>query len=160
MKQMNIPLDNEKKIQAQWQLFVDGAARNNPGPAGAGIYILKNNDSVVKQGFFLESKTNNQAEYLALVIGICQVSSLMADADHLEIMSDSQLLVRQLAGRYAVKNKMLKILYDRIKQMLISISYTVRHVPRSENVVADHLANKGIDEKIPIPDELVHLCKL
>src|ERR1700736_5606512 len=78
------PHNNPPHLSAdvvKWQLFVDGAARNNPGPAGAGIYILKNGTPFIKQGFYLGSKTNNQAEYLALVLGLCQLRSVMKPAD-------------------------------------------------------------------------------
>jgi ribonuclease HI len=160
MKQMSLFDTNEKTLiaKAEWHLFVDGAARNNPGPAGAGIYVIKNGEPVLKQGFFLGDKTNNQAEYLALILGICQVKSLMQPDDMLRIFSDSELLIRQMKGLYAVKNKELRILHDRAKKMLVSVHYSVQHVARALNAIADSLANDGIDKKIKIPANLVHHC--
>lgn len=148
------------QVAAEWHLFVDGAARNNPGPAGAGVYVTKNGKPVIKEGFYLGSKTNNQAEYMALILGICQVRAQMQPHDKLRIFSDSELLIRQLEGRYAVKNKELKILFDRVKTMLFPIKHSVKHVLREQNAEADALANQGIDKKNPIPADIAHLCHL
>src|SRR5690349_12915959 len=87
-----------KKIYNHWKLFIDGAARNNPGKAGAGIYILKNDQEVCKEGFYLGVKTNNQAEYAALLVGLYYIKQYIEPHDHLDIISDSQLLVRQFNG--------------------------------------------------------------
>jgi ribonuclease HI len=161
MKQLSFFEDSAPTTQAAaWHLFVDGAARNNPGPAGAGIYITKNGEPVIKQGFFLGNRTNNQAEYMALVLGLCQVRSLMQAQDKLHIFSDSELLIRQLQGRYAVKNKELRILFDRVKAMLVAIPHSVKHVMREQNTHADALANEGIDKKHPIPQDIAHLCRI
>jgi ribonuclease HI len=138
-----------------WQLFIDGAARNNPGPAGAGIYIVKNGSEVYKQGLFLGSKTNNQAEYLALLLGLLYVRTCMQPHDKLLIKSDSELLVRQLNGIYAIKNPELKRIAATIKELLSMIEYTLVHVRREENSVADLLANTGIDKKVPIPEDFL-----
>jgi len=73
MKQLSLfePAQDSKPHSRQtWQLYVDGAARGNPGPAGAGIFIKKGEEVVVKQGFFVGKKTNNQAEYFALILGL------------------------------------------------------------------------------------------
>lgn len=162
MKQLSIfqePVVPPKQ-SIQWHLFVDGAARNNPGPAGAGIYIVKDTVPVVEQGFYLGKKTNNQAEYMALLLGVCEVTELMAQGDTLAIFSDSQLLIRQVEGRYSVKNKELRMLHERVKKLLAPLTYTVTHVMREDNRHADALANAGIDKKVPVPKHLVHLCHL
>lgn len=147
-------------LAIEWHLFVDGAARNNPGPAGAGIYVTKGGEPVIKQGFFLGNKTNNQAEYMALILGICQVVGHMAPHDTLKIFSDSELLIRQIKGIYAVKNKELRILHERVKTLLSPLSYSVQHVLRERNAIADALANDGIDKKIKVPEHLAHHCQL
>ena len=152
--------ENDNKKSIHWQLFVDGAARNNPGPAGAGIYVIKEEKPFIKQGFFLGNKTNNQAEYLAVILGLCQVCPHISPQDTLEIVSDSQLLVRQIQGVYAIKNKELKILHTRVKDLLKNVRYTVRHVERELNSVADSLANHGIDKKNRVPAEFEHLCMI
>jgi ribonuclease HI len=155
MKQMLI--FEPSKHACVWELYVDGAARNNPGPAGAGVYLLKDGLPVVKEGFFLGSKTNNQAEYLALLLGLLYVKSHIGPHDKLVIKSDSELLVRQLSGIYSVKNKDLVRLHKHGKELLSGISYTIQHIPRAENKIADKLANQGIDKKIPIPQEFLTL---
>src|SRR5579872_1960103 len=91
-----------------WTLFVDGASRNNPGPSGAGMYIEKDGVLVIKDGYFLGIKTNNQAEYLALLLGLFMVAEHMHGKDQLRIISDSQLLVRQLMGVYKVRQPHLQ----------------------------------------------------
>ena len=162
MKQMSLFEQQEPpKVVAtisEWHLFVDGAARNNPGPAGAGIYIIKNGEPAVKQGFFLGKKTNNQAEYLALVLGICLALELMGKLDTLKIFSDSELLVRQIKGIYAVKNAELRILHERAKTLLSSVKYSAHHIMRERNAIADALANHGVDKKIKVPAHLLHHC--
>ena len=143
--------------KALWELYVDGAARNNPGPAGAGLYLLKNGEPVEQRGLFLEKKTNNQAEYLALLYGVYYAHHHMAPDDTLTIKSDSELLVRQLTGIYAIKNRELATIYVAVKTMLDSLKYTIVHVPREENKIADKLANVGIDKKIRVPAELLKM---
>ncbi len=139
--------------KTKWQLFVDGASRNNPGPSGAGIYLTKNHVKEFAHGFFLGTKTNNQSEYLALLIGLIIAIPKIAQ-DHLEIISDSLLLVNQLNGIYRVKNPELQILHHKALTLLSSVTYTVVHVLRAKNVNADEMANLGIDQKIAIPAEI------
>src|SRR5437867_2256163 len=100
MKQLGIfcsdvPSDNANvpvAVRAYWKLSVDGASRNNPGPAGAGIYLIKNEHVVEASGYALGVKTNNQAEYLALLIGLVYLRQHMEPRDLVLIISDSQLL--------------------------------------------------------------------
>lgn len=141
----------------RWKLFIDGAARNNPGPAGAGVVIKKDDTIMQEAGFYLGKKTNNQAEYLALLLGIFLIKKLMESEDQLLIISDSQLLVRQLKGVYKVKDAQLKKLFDMAKRLLAGISCQVHHVMREENTEADAMANKGIDTKHAVPEAFVQL---
>jgi ribonuclease HI len=136
-----------------WELYIDGAARNNPGPAGAGIYLLKDGCSIVEEGFYLGTKTNNQAEYLALLLGVMYVKRYMQANDMLIIHSDSQLLVRQLMGIYAIKNVHIKLFCSAFKDLTHMLHYKIVHIRREKNVVADRLANNGIDKKSAIPQE-------
>lgn len=156
MKQLSLfdpPQNNVKKQKNMIRLFVDGASRNNPGPSGAGLYIIKNNEVVDKRGYYLGKKTNNQAEYLALLLGLSLVRNYCQPDDQLEIVSDSQLLVRQLQGAYKVRNQELIPLYGAAKKILSAYDHVASHVMRNDNTHADALANKGIDEKILIPAE-------
>lgn len=144
-------------VNHEWQLFIDGAARNNPGPAGAGIFILKDTIPVYKNGFFLKKKTNNQAEYLALLVGLFILKQYMQTNDHASIASDSQLLVRQIQGQYKVKNPDLIKLFNVATRIIPVRSFTIRHIMREENEQADSMANHGIDIKNPLPDDFITL---
>jgi ribonuclease HI len=144
---------------SHWKLFIDGAARNNPGPAGAGIYLVKNDTPIKKLGFYLGNKTNNQAEYGALLIGIYYLKLHMDSQDHVDIVSDSQLLVRQFKGEYRVKHPELKPLHMLAKKMLEGVTYSISHVLREHNEIADEMANKGIDDKKKLPQEFLTLLK-
>lgn len=130
------------------RVYSDGAARGNPGPAGAGAVLTKADGTVVaKCGKFLGNQTNNVAEYTALLIGI--ETALRLGAEELELVADSELLVRQLTGQYRVKNAGLKPLHAKALQLLGTISrWTVRHVPREQNALADEMSNRAIDEKL------------
>jgi len=149
----NTQKSSVKKKPALWRLYVDGASRNNPGPSGAGLCIFKDGRAVEKHGFYLGKRTNNQAEYLALLLGIFFLKKQVSTTDFVEVISDSQLLVRQLLGAYRVKNAELQPLHLVAKQMLAPMTHKVIHVLREKNTIADELANKGIDEKIGVPDE-------
>ncbi len=157
MEQLCIFQPSTKKDALQWKLYIDGASRNNPGPAGAGVVILKDGSMVHDEGFYLGKKTNNQAEYLALLLGIFVVKQLMHTDDQLMIISDSELMVRQLQGAYKVKNAELKKLFSVAKELLNGVSCQVQHVLREENKEADKMANKGIEKKHAVPEAFVQL---
>lgn len=142
-----------------WKVFVDGASRNNPGPAGAGVRITCDDAVIQEVGAYLGSKTNNQAEYLALLLGIYHLKKLSHEPMLVLLISDSQLLVRQLQGLYKVKHPELKPLFDLAVAMLVGMRYDVAHVLRDQNARADALANKGIDEKRPMPEEFLTLLR-
>lgn len=138
-----------------FKLFVDGASRNNPGQAGVGIYILKDGEPVEKQGLYIGTKTNNQAEYIALLLGLLILQKYIESNDEVLIVSDSELMVKQLKGEYRVKNQDLQQLYFIAHKLLANLHYDVAHAPREENSVADSLANIGIDRSIRVPDALL-----
>jgi ribonuclease HI len=163
MEQLNF-LQNStppKAVEAkEWTLFIDGASRGNPGSAGAGIYLTCAGNMVLEQGFFLGEKTNNQAEYLALLIGLYFSKKYVKESDVLHIKSDSQLLVRQIQGVYKVKDTHLKAMRDAAMLLLKKIpAYTIDHVLRAGNSDADRMANHGVDKKIEIPQLCLHLLK-
>ena len=145
--------------QLVWTLFVDGASRNNPGPSGAGIFIEKDGVVVIKQGYYLGIKTNNQAEYLALLLGIFVLSKYVQPGDRVHIISDSQLLVRQLTGVYKVRQPHLQPLYMLCKEKMHKFGATIAHVLRHENVEADAMANHGVDSKIFPPQQYIALLQ-
>lgn len=148
----------EKKIESvdNWQLCIDGASKNNPGPAGSG-FVLKNNDKIIcRQGFYLGKKTNNQAEYFALVIGIFFAKKYIKQNDLLTIISDSQLLVRQMMGIYKVKDIHLAQLKTVAMLWLQGYRYKMQHVLREFNTQADEMANRGVEKKTVLPQDFLH----
>lgn len=150
-----------KKIQnvENWTVFVDGASRNNPGPAGCGIYVIKDQETIIKEGFFLGEKTNNQAEYIALLLAVFLIKAKLEDLKNqnivLTIHSDSELLVRQMCGFYKVKNAALKHINGLIELMLKGVPHKFIHIMREKNKIADKLANLGVDKKIQLPKEFL-----
>ncbi len=134
-------------------VFVDGAARGNPGHAGAGVYITtQDRVSLIRKGYYLLHKTNNQAEYMALILACLHVQELIKHEPSTRVIfnSDSQLLVRQIQGLYKVRNEVLITLHRVALKLLRNINYSIRHVMREENTNADKLANFGVDKKIKI----------
>jgi ribonuclease HI len=128
-------------------IYTDGASRNNPGEAGAGVYILRDGNAVEKIARYLGTTTNNIAEYTAAIIGLERAAQLGATG--VRLFADSELLVKQLNGQYKVKNEGLKPLYARVKELIAKIGKVeVQYTPRERNKEADALANKAIDEKI------------
>ncbi len=128
-------------------IYTDGASRNNPGEAGAGIFILQGGKPVEKIARYLGTTTNNIAEYAAAIIGM--EHALHRGATRVRLFADSELMVKQLNGIYKVKNEGLKPLYAKAKELIAKIgSVEVQYIPREMNKDADALANKAIDEKI------------
>jgi ribonuclease HI len=130
------------------RVFTDGAARGNPGPAGAGAVILDEEGRVLARlGKFLGKQTNNVAEYQGLLLGLRRARQM--GAREVEIRADSQLLIRQLQGKYAVKNEVLKRLHEEALALLRSFErYELLHIPREQNELADEMSNRAIDEQM------------
>ena len=126
-------------------LYTDGASRGNPGPAGAGAVLLdQKGREIAARAEYLGRCTNNAAEYRALVMGLQM--AVENGCNDLDIFLDSELIVRQLTGRYKVKNATLKPLFGQAQQLLQRFTnFSVTHVPRAKNQRADQLANQGID---------------
>jgi ribonuclease HI len=144
----------------EWKLYIDGASRKNPGPAGVGVYLLHGDIVKEQQGCFVGIKTNNQAEYLALLLGLYFLKKHAAYDDHVHIISDSQLLVRHIQGVYKIKNAGLAPLYTMAHELLEGFDWSIDHVLREHNTIADALANRGIDTKKPLPSAFVELLSL
>ena len=128
--------------------MVDGAARGNPGAAGCGAAIYDETGAIVKKlSRYLGHATNNVAEYEGLLMGLEALIQL--GRRRIRVQSDSQLLVRQLNGRYRVKDEKLKRLFERAMTLLRQFdSVEILHVPRELNKLADRLANQGIDDAL------------
>jgi ribonuclease HI len=127
------------------KLWTDGGARGNPGPAAYG-YVLEADDGTVlaAHGEAIGEATNNVAEYRALVAGLEKAREL--GVDELEVVSDSELLVKQMRGEYKVKNEALRELSlqaSGLARQLGDVTYTA--VRREHNELADQLVNEALD---------------
>jgi ribonuclease HI len=124
---------------------VDGGARGNPGPAAIGVLVRDDGGEVLEEvGERIGEATNNVAEYRALLRGIELAGTHGASA--LELIGDSELVVRQVEGRYKVKNAGMKELHAEVKRALGNFdSWSIRHVRRAENADADRLVNQALD---------------
>ncbi len=127
------------------RLSTDGGARGNPGPAAFG-YVLEAHDGTVldARGQRIGVATNNVAEYRALVAGL--EAALARGVTELEVVSDSELLVKQMRGEYKVKNTALRALHDAaasLERELGDVTYTA--VRREHNELADRLVNEALD---------------
>ena len=129
-----------------WRLHCDGASRGNPGPAGAGIVLHDPQGHLqVNTGRYLGETTNNVAEYQALLLGLEEARKL--EVQKLRIFADSELMVKQLTGRYRVKSPHLILLWREALNVLNQFeSWAIAHVPREENHLADDAANRAIDQ--------------
>ena len=129
-------------------MYIDGASRGNPGPAAVGVVLLDAVGShVLSISSYIGETTNNQAEYRALITGLTEAAKL--NTGHLDIRSDSELLVRQITGRYRVRNADLMPLFRQAKGLLGSFgSYSIDHIPRKQNSAADALANQALDAQL------------
>jgi len=127
------------------RLFTDGGARGNPGPAAAAFVLEADNGAVLAaHGEAIGVATNNVAEYRALVAGLARAAEL--GVDELEVVSDSELLVKQMRGEYRVKNAALRELSveaARLARRIGSVTYTA--VRREQNELADRLVNEALD---------------
>lgn len=126
--------------------FTDGASRGNPGESGIGIVIrTEQGDRLVAEGVYIGTMTNNAAEYEAFLTLLDRVREM--PCSQLIVHSDSELMVRQLTGKYKIKSPNLKEYHRRATEKLAGMPFPVeiRHVLREENSEADRLANQGID---------------
>jgi len=129
-------------------LYIDGASKGNPGMAGAGVLMTNGSGRKLAEiSRYLGHKTNNEAEYWALLLGLREARRLGGKSLH--ILTDSELIARQVKGVYRVKNLNLKGLHKMVIQNLKEFSsFDIRSIPREENQEADHLANQAIQRRI------------
>jgi ribonuclease HI len=125
----------------------DGASRGNPGPAAIGVTIKAVDGRVLANiSRRIGVTTNNQAEYRALIAGLEKAVGL--GARHVQVRSDSELIVKQLQGLYNIKKATLRPLYEAVVRLIGGLdSFEIKHVPREQNSAADRLANEAFEKK-------------
>ena len=138
-----------KGVAVEAILFADGGSRGNPGPAASAAVLLEPEGALVEEvGAYLGIATNNVAEWTALVLGL--EAAAKRGIRRLSVRLDSELVVKQIGGEYRVKHPALQPLYHRAKHLLRGFDdVDVRHVPRAENVLADALVNRLLDQEAP-----------
>lgn len=129
----------------KFHAFIDGAARGNPGPAGAGVFVPASEAGPAEEYFeALGRATNNVAEYSALLLALARAAE--RGASDVSIASDSLLLVQQMLGAFRVKAPHLQPLFAEALRLAKSFRrFQIAHVPRERNKQADRLANLGAD---------------
>lgn len=129
-----------------YKLQFDGGSRGNPGLAGAGCVLYKNNKVIYKLGKYLEIATNNFAEYTGLLLGLSKAVDL--GIKDIIIEGDSMLVVKQISGVYKVNSPTLKVLKEEAIQLLSKFdTFKINHIYRKDNSVADSMANMSMDFK-------------
>lgn len=127
------------------KVFTDGASRGNPGDAGIGVLIINSNGKITELKKYLGRKTNNQAEYSALILALEHLQK--TDNKEIIIHTDSQLVANQMNGKWRVKDEGLKELNSQARKLAIKLdNLTVTYIPRNQNKEADRLANEAINE--------------
>ena len=130
---------------SKFKIFIDGASRGNPGNSGIGILIIDQNDDQQQIKKYLGTRTNNQAEYLALITALETFKN--PQDKKLDIFTDSQLVANQINGLWRVKDADLAKLHANAKKLIHNFdSVKIQHIPRKKNSEADSLANQAIDE--------------
>jgi len=135
-------------MKNQFIIYTDGGARGNPGPAGIGVIIYNNKGEIaLKKSAYIGSKTNNQAEYRALILGLEEALDLKAKNAIFHL--DSELVVRQMRGEYKVKNKNISQLYGEAVYLAKKYEFIkFIHVKRDKNKEADFLVNEAVDKAL------------
>ncbi len=128
------------------KLFVDGAADLHTKTAGIGGVFYRNSDELFSFSEFIGSATNNEAEYKALIKGLEESHNL--NILNINIFADSELVVKQINGDYKVKNERMQILNKKVIKLLEKFSsWSIVHIPREKNSVADKLSKGGMRRK-------------
>jgi ribonuclease HI len=134
-------------MQFEYELFFDGCSKGNPGPAGAGAVIYKNDVEIWSNSIFVGKKeTNNVAEYSGLILGLEE--AVKQNIKELSVKGDSELVIKQINGLYKVKSPSMIPLYIRVKSLqncFDRIEFV--HLYRDKNRRADELSNMGLSKK-------------
>jgi len=134
-------------------VYTDGGARGNPGPAALGYVIKDERGKTLKEhGEYIGEKTNNEAEYKAVIFALKKIKSLWgkdkAKKAEVQVFSDSQLIIRQLNRQYKVENENMQKFFLELWNLIIDFgSVTFTEIPREENKEADKMVNQALDAK-------------
>lgn len=128
-------------------IYTDGGARGNPGPAGIGVVLSQGNHVVANHGKFIGHATNNQAEYQAVILALQEAKRL--GAKELDVYMDSELAVNQLERKFKIKDPDLGALFVKVWNLMVGFS-SVRfhHIRRERNHAADKLVNEALDKQL------------
>lgn len=130
-------------------MYTDGGSRNNPGPAAIGVFI----ETLRKQyGHFIGDKTNNEAEYEAVIFGLKKIKQIIgkdkAKNTEIECYLDSEFVTKQMNHEYKVKEKNLQGLFLQAWNLVLDFEKVIfKHIPREKNIVADKIVNKELDRQ-------------
>ena len=125
-----------------WDIYIDGASKGNPGPAGVGIVIFKEGARLKDISRHIGNTTNNVAEYTALIYALEE--ALILKAGKVKVLTDSELLAKQINGEYKVRHVNLKPLFEQARNLSRGFeSFEIRHIVREKNKEADRLADKA-----------------
>ena len=128
------------------EIFIDGASSGNPGEASVGVVIQEDKKCLKEISRAIGHATNNVAEYQALIVALKEAQAL--EGKRLKIFTDSELLYRQVTGRYKVKNENLKLLFDEAQGLAKTFEeIKIDHIPREKNQEADRLANQALKKQ-------------
>jgi ribonuclease HI len=124
---------------------VDGGSRGNPGPGACGAVLSRDGAVIARAAKFLGHTTNNRAEYGGLILALKRALEL-EDCHNIIVKTDSQLLARQVSGKYKIKDAELRRLHAAASELIANFkSFKILEIPREENKEADKLANKAMD---------------
>jgi ribonuclease HI len=131
-------------------IYCDGGARGNPGPAGVGVVIVETDGQEKKIGKFIGNKTNNQAEYEAVLYALETVIAEYKEIARIDFFLDSELVVKQMNSEYKIKNEQLGSLLIKIRNLIVEhdLEVAFKHIPREKNHHADRLVNQAIDQEL------------
>lgn len=144
-----------KSAASNWVIaYTDGGSRGNPGPAGYGVVILGEDGNILGElSEFLGMRTNNVAEYSGLLAAL--EFALANGHPRLRVVSDSELMVKQIRGQYRVQSPDLRPLYEEAKRRIAKLeAFQIEHVLRGKNKKADELANRAMDQGMRRKSEL------
>ncbi len=134
-------------------VFTDGGARGNPGPAGAGVVIANSHGKAIKKySKEIGVRTNNEAEYEAVILGLQKVKHLFGKQKardlNIEVVMDSELVARQLGGKYKIIEEKLFPLFIKVWNLKLDLGkISFSEIPREKNREADRLANQAMDKR-------------